>query len=301
MNKWQFTKEQVIELAKALIEANVEYMEAGYRADYALFSPLEYGPWRFCEEKDLSEIYEITKGKIKLSMMADIGRTKIESLIPSNESSIDAIRIACYARQIDEAIIMAERSIDYGYETFINIMAITIEDMGSIKACLEKINRLSDLKGLYLVDSFGSLTMKETSNLINIYKQACPDLIIGFHGHNNLQLALANSLIAAEMGATYLDGSCFGMGRGAGNCPLELLIPQTGKGNSNLGPILETIENWIKPLHSRLKWGYHLPYVVTGIANSHPSSAINYLKSEENMPIARFYDSLIKEEANITS
>lgn len=300
MNKWQFTMDQVKEIAQANTAAGVDYMEIGYRASTDVFSPEEYGPWRFCNEVDLEPIAAITKGKVKLSMMVDIGRTMPEDILPFEDSVIDTVRIACYAAQISEATEMANHTIGLGYETFLNIMAITNEIDSEIISCLQEVDKIKDLKGIYVVDSFGSMSMARTVELVQLYKKYCPNLEIGFHGHNNLQLALANTLCALENGVTYADASFFGMGRGAGNCPLELILPQINANGYKVEHVMEVIEKWITKLHAELHWGYHMPYICTGLANSHPSSGINYIKAEKKSSIKDFYHSLMTKEVITT-
>jgi 4-hydroxy 2-oxovalerate aldolase len=118
---------------------------------------------------------------------------------------------------------------------------------------------------------------------------------VGIHTHNNQQLAYANTIEALIVGANRLDASLAGLGRGAGNCQMELLIGFLHNPKFRLRPILQCIQEHIEPLRKELRWGFNLPYVITGLLNQHPRAAMKYMASEEK-DIVKFYDSVIEEE-----
>ncbi len=279
MNDWRFSVETVRRLYIADTLAGIDYMEMGYKSSPDLFSSAENGPWKFCNEEDLLGITEGIDSTLKLAMMIDIGRCGKEDILPKRESVIDTIRVACYTHQADEAIDMANHCVSLGYECFINIMAVSTVDRSALEAFLRRIEGETGVTGVYVSDTFGSFSFGQVTDMVRMYRETCGSKSIGFHGHNNQQLALANTLLAAEAGAVYLDATCFGMGRGAGNCPLELLLPQLDAKKYRIEPVLEVIERHIEPLISEFKWGYYIPYAVTGITNSHPKAAIDFMSS----------------------
>ncbi|GAG51802.1 unnamed protein product, partial [marine sediment metagenome] len=109
------------------------------------------------------------------------------------------------------------------------------------------------------------------------------DKSIGFHAHNNLQLAFANTLEAIRDGIDITDGTVFGMGRGAGNLPLETLITYFEKAiggtKYNVLPILELIDKYFLYLSKEFKWGYNLPHMISGIYEVHPNYATDLIES----------------------
>lgn len=292
MNNWYFPHETVRQLFIANTRAKVDYMEMGYRASTDLFSPAEYGPWKFCNEEDLKSVVEGIETDVKLSMMVDIGRCHKKDILPRELSVIRTIRIACYVHQADETIEMAHHCLDMGYECFINIMAVSTAEMTVIKDFLYRIEEETTVKGVYVSDTFGSFTIHRVPQLVRLYKDICKSKVIGFHGHNNQQLALANTLLAMNAGAQYLDGTCFGMGRGAGNCPLELLLSQLGRNGYNFEAILPVIERYIEPLMPEFRWGYRIPYALTGITNQHPRSGMSFMNDNDS-GYDVFYTSLL--------
>ena len=129
MNNWDFSHETVRQLLIANTKANVDYMEMGYKSSTDLFSPAEYGLWKFCNEEDLKVVVEDIETKTKLSMMVDIGRCFENDILPCDQSVIHTIRLACYVHQADETIQMANHCLAKGYECFINIMAVSTAQM----------------------------------------------------------------------------------------------------------------------------------------------------------------------------
>jgi 4-hydroxy 2-oxovalerate aldolase len=281
MNHWRFSRETVRELFIADTLAGVDYVEMGYKSSAELFSSEENGLWKFCNEEDLRFVTKGIESRTKLAMMIDIGRCDKKEILPKCESVISTIRVACYTEQADEAIDMANHCVSLGYECFINIMAVSTAATEAVESFLRRIEEETSITGVYVSDTFGSFTFGRVTELVRMYKEICRSKLIGFHGHNNQQLALANTLLAAEAGASFLDATCFGMGRGAGNCPLELLLPQLKAKEYKIESILKVIEEHIEPLVAEFKWGYHIPYAVTGLTNTHPKSAIDFISSNK--------------------
>jgi len=295
MNKWLFTQAFVRDAARASVLAGVDYVELGYKASTAFFDPHEYGAWRFSNESDLRSVWPEASGS-RLSVMLDIGRFNLADMLPKDDSVVDTVRVACYVHQIEEAISTTQFLNKQGYETFINIMAISEADEDQLDQGLRLISAESPAVGIYVVDSYGNLTPTATRSLVLRYQDRCPDMSVGFHGHNNTQMALANSLAAIDAGASFVDGSLFGMGRGAGNTPLELLLPSLGANIGTIAPLYEVIDKHVLSLHQTLKWGYHLPYALSGIANQHPREAMAIMAHNESVVSSGYLAKLVEAE-----
>ena len=115
---------------------------------------------------------------------------------------------------------------------------------------------------------------------------------IGFHGHNNQQLAFSNTIEAIIHGINYLDATVFGIGRAAGNCSLELLIGFLKNPKFDIRPILDLISTEFIPLRDKIEWGYIIPYAITGMLNEHPKTAMALRKSTEKENYKEFYNKL---------
>lgn len=292
VNNWNFSIEFVQEVYRALSLAGVDYMEIGYKNSRKYVSSEGVGPWRFCDESLLRET--IThKTNTKLSAVVDVGRVDLSELLPRRESLLDLIRVCCYIHEVDQAIELAEHIHQLGYETSINIMAVSTAPETSLTEALVRISR-SPADLVYIVDSYGSLYNHDIMALIERFKQLSPGKKIGIHAHNNLQLAFSNTLLGAQMGAAFLDSSIYGMGRAAGNCPTELLVGSMKHSKYDLQPILKLIEERFVPLREQVEWGYLIPYTITGFLNEHPRSAIALRNSGQRDQYSDFYDSLTK-------
>jgi 4-hydroxy 2-oxovalerate aldolase len=291
MNKWQFDDAFVCKVYNALTEAGVDYMEIGYLSSESSFSRDEVGPWKFCAEDDIKRVIGDGEKKIKLSAMADIGRIDYKDIPQKIDSSLDMVRVACYAHQVDAAIDLAHHCIDKGYETTINVMAVSTVGLRELDEALDDLAKCR-VPVIYVVDSFGSFYSGDIESLAKKYMERLPGKTIGIHCHNNQQLAFANTISAIISGINYLDGSLYGIGRGAGNCPLELLISFLKNPKFKVRPLIEAIEAEILPWAEKIDWGYYIPYMITGAMNQHPRTAMAHMDSENKNKVTQFYDQI---------
>jgi len=122
---------------------------------------------------------------------------------------------------------------------------------------------------------------------------------VGVHMHNNMQLAYANTIEGIIEGANFLDATMAGLGRGAGNCQMELLLAFLHNPKYKIRPVLDCVQNHIEPMRAKLLWGYDLPYLLTGMLNQHPRTAIKFKEAElkgEKGDILKFHDSVTDQE-----
>ncbi len=281
VNNFRFSDEFVKELYKTNLACGVDYMEFGYKVSKKLFSVEKFGKWKFCDEKDIRVIVGENNTDMKISVMSDVGRVDLQNeVIPKKESVIDMYRIATYVNQIASAVEMIEYCHKMGYQTSCNIMAISKNQESDIIRALEEACK-SPVDVIYIVDSFGAIYPEEIRRVSDMYLELAEKYgkEIGIHAHNNQQLAFANTIEACAMGVNYLDGTMSGMGRGAGNCYLESLLGFLRNPKYNIQPALKFIRDYINPLKQQgVIWGYDVPYLLTGLCNVHPSSAIEFLR-----------------------
>jgi 4-hydroxy 2-oxovalerate aldolase len=293
MNKHRFSDDFVRGIHRALVAAGVDYMEVGYKADRKLFSPDEYGLWKMCGEEDLKRFFGEEDPGIRIAVMADIGRTSHDDIVPADQSAIDLIRVACYIHQIPAALDMVRDAKEKGYETSVNLMAISSVPEFELNKGLELIGNCQEADMLYLVDSFGSLYYEQIEDLMRRYTSAMQHgQRIGIHAHNNQQMAYVNTICCAINGATMLDSTIDGLGRGAGNCPTELLLGFLRNPKFHQRPIIEAVEKLLLPLHEQIDWGYSIPYMITGQMNEHPRSAMKLRESDQKNNLIAFYDEI---------
>ncbi|MCP4260595.1 MAG: nucleoid-structuring protein H-NS [Planctomycetes bacterium] len=291
INDHYFTDEFVRAVYQALSNSGVDYMEFGYRSSRELYPPEDYGAWKYCDDDKIKEVIDGVESDLKISVMVDSYRVKEQQFAPADESPVDLIRAATYVKYIDSAIELIKRCHDLGYETTCNIMAISKEIEPDLVGALDQLAK-TPVDVVYVVDSFGSLYSEQVEYLVKLYQEHLPGKEIGIHCHNQQQLAFGNTIEAIIHNANYLDGSIFGIGRGPGNCCLELLIGFLKNPKFNLTPILKVIQDYMIPMRQEIEWGYIIPYMVTGILNEHPRSAIAYRKTKDKDKFAEFYEKM---------
>lgn len=293
INNHDFDHGFVQEVYKAVSTAGVDYMEIGYRNSKELFSPKEYGVWKFCDDDEIRKVMEGVESKTKISIMVDVGRVNLDDIKPKAESPVDMIRTASYVKEIDKAIFMANDFAEKGYETTINIMAISRDQGAELDEAIHQIEEESQVNVVYIVDSFGALYQEPVELLVKQFRSVLKTKEVGFHGHNHQQLAFSNTIEAIIHNANYLDGTVYGIGRAAGNCPLELLIGFLKNPKFDIRPILDLISKEFIPLRNKIEWGYIIPYAISGMMNEHPKAAMALRKSDKKEDYREFYESLV--------
>ncbi len=292
MNNHKFDDQVVKAVYTACVEAGVDYMELGYKASRKIVVPGEHGAWKYCTEEDMRRIVGDNPTSLKLSVMADAERTDYhEDILPKNQSVVDMVRVATYISQIPTALEMVKDAHDKGYETTVNLMAVSTVPEYELIEGLVMLAR-SETKAVYVVDSFGTLYSEQVEHLVRKYLHYCKasGKEVGMHAHNNLQLGFANTIEAIVLGANLLDATMAGLGRGAGNCPMELLIGFLHNPKYNLLPILRCVQDSIEPMRAKLMWGFDLPYMLTGFLNQHPRAAIKFKEAKTPGDIVDFYN-----------
>ena len=189
MNNHKFSHEFVRKTYKAVSEAGVDYIELGYKNSRKQFSPDEHGPWKFCDDEDLHKVIDGIESDIKISVMADVGRVDMDQFKPADESPVDMVRTAVYVKDVDKAIVMTNQFHLLGYETAINVMAISRDQGWELDEALEQMEKESKADVINIVDSFGKLYQESTQHLVKKFKSIIKTKEVGFHGHNNQQLA----------------------------------------------------------------------------------------------------------------
>lgn len=268
---WDFNTNTVDAYITAMNGLPIDYLELGYRNN-----PLkEYnGKFGYCPLSVLKHIR--ANSKQKLAVMLNEKSTKpedLEHLIAPLKGVVDMIRIAVDPKNLDRAAILAEKVKEYGFDVAFNVMYMSKWEQ--YEGLFEKLPKLNGVIKIFnMVDSYGSVSPNEVRSIIANLKKylTCQ---IGFHGHNNLQLGLINTLTAIECGVDSVDATILGMGRGAGNLNMELLLTYLNKHAGlkvNFNELGDAIQAFM-PLYEKYRWGTSLPYMISG-ANSFPQKEV---------------------------
>lgn len=288
--------------AKALYNSNakagVDYMEFGYKADKTLFDVNKFGPSKFCDDDYIRSVVGDGERDVKVAVMADVGRCNYkEDIHERSESPIDLVRVATYIHQMPTAIDMIEDAHKKGYETSCNIMALSTGQENDIKAALDMVGK-SPVDVIYIVDSYGSIYPEEMARICDMFGEfaAKYNKKLGIHAHDNQKLAFANTIECVGDGVDFLDATYLSMGRGAGNCAMENLIGFLKNPKYNILPVLKFIEDYMIPMKQKgVVWGADLQYLLTGLYNEHPRTAIEYTKKKRK-DITEYYKELTSQE-----
>lgn len=295
INDHQFSLEFVRAVYNANVSAGIDYMEIGYKNSRNMFSVETNGCWKFCQEEDLRRAVGENPSKIKLSCMIDAAKSDWKTdVLPKQQSPLDMIRVAFYDYHIEEALQMIDDAFNKGYEVSANLMAVTTVEEKTLDSILERLCK-SPVSVFVIVDSFGFISLAQMEYLTRKYVAYASSVQkeVGVHAHNNMQLAYANTLTAARLGATRLDATIGGLGRGAGNCPMELLAGSINPSNYDLRPIYHCLENHVFPLREKIEWGPYPEFNMTGQNNVHPRAAIAARKNPDTRDrYTSFYDNL---------
>ena len=295
VNDFFFDDDFVRSLYETNIKSGVDYMEFGYKGDKEMFDPEKFGKWKFCDDDAIRAIVGDNDSDLKIAVMADVGRCNYKQDIrPRSESPVDLIRVATYLNQIPTAVDMIQDAKNKGYEVSCNIMAISSAQEGDVRAALDILGK-TEVDVIYIVDSFGALYPEQLQRVAALYTEYGEkyNKKIGIHAHNNQQLAFANTIEAVGDGVDWLDATYAAMGRGAGNCAMELLLGFLKNPKYKVFPVIKFIENHMNKIRENgTVWGYDLQYLMTGLLNQHPRTAIAFTK-EGRKDYAEFYKEIV--------
>ena len=273
VNNFRFSDDFIKALYTANLRSGVDYMEFGYKGDREIFDESKFGPCKFCDDEYIYSIVGENNTDLKIAVMADVGRCNYKQDIHDrSESPVDLIRVATYLHQIPTAVDIIEDAKKKGYEVSCNIMAISTARESDIEAALDIFGR-SSVDVFYIVDSFGSLYPEQIARMADLYGEYADKYgkKLGIHAHDNQCLAFANTIEAVGDGVDWLDATYSSMGRGAGNCAMELLLGFLKNPKYNVYPVIQFIEKHMGKLREEgAVWGYDLQYLMTGLLNQHP-------------------------------
>lgn len=294
VNDFYFTDDFVKKLYETNIKAGVDFMEFGYRASKAVFDESKYGKWKFCSDEHIREIVGENNTGLKIAIMADIGRHNKDDFDQKANSPVDLVRVAAYIHQMPEAIDMIEDAAKKGYMTSCNIMAISNSSIDDVKVALDMVAQ-TPVDCIYIVDSFGSLYPEQVARIADLYLNAAAKTgkKVGIHAHDNQRLAFANTIEAVGDGVDWLDATYLSMGRGAGNCAMENLLSFLKNPKYNIYPVFQFVETYMMKLREEgVTWGYDMQYLMTGLLNQHPRTAIQFTK-ENRKDYSEFYKEIL--------
>lgn len=276
-NAWNFPSDLVADYLAAMKAGRVDVVELGFRflANRGFKGAYAYTTDEFLNELDIPDGLTIGVMINGADLCTELGvEGALETLFPrpSAETCVRLVRLACHYHELPQAFEASQWLADRGYQVGINLMQISDRSREEIES-LGRAASESPVGVLYFADSMGGMTPSDVARVVEWFRGSWSGEL-GIHTHDNMGLALSNTLRAVEEGVTWLDSTVTGMGRGPGNARTEELLIEaaslTGKA-PNLVPLMKLIRQHFGPLKIRHGWGTNPYYFLAGKYGIHPT------------------------------
>jgi 4-hydroxy 2-oxovalerate aldolase len=219
---FQFTKEDTSRIASELYKAGFPYIEVGHGVGLGA-SKRGFDVAAATDEEYCEATAPVVGDKAKWGMFCIPGIAKLEDLEMAIDHGMGFVRVGTDVHKVDESLKFIELAKKKGLEVFANFMKSYVLSPVEFAELVNKSHGFG-ADGIYLVDSAGGMLPDQVKAFIRAAYAKNPDFVLGFHGHNNLGLGMANALVSIEEGVTFIDTSLQGFGRSAGNVPAEQLV-----------------------------------------------------------------------------
>lgn len=268
---WDFSKTLVDQYLTSFNELPVDYLEVGYRSPaLSAYS----GQYYYLPKHVLTDIAERSNKQLAILLNEkDIDPASAETLLGPCKEVISMVRLAVDPERFDKALKLGKEVKNLGFELCFNVMYLSRwEEFDGLIDKFAELDGIADY--IYMVDSYGGIEPEQLEKIIADIRQVTSTKL-GFHGHNNLEMALINTLTAIKCGVDIVDATVTGMGRGAGNLKTELLLTYLNKQEKLQVDFnaLSAVVSEFETLNKSHGWGTNLPYMVSG-ANSLPQKEV---------------------------
>ena len=279
INEWHFGRNVILSVCAKLSAAKIDIIEVGFLTEL----PHTENNSLYASCAELDSITVGCQGSNQIAAMIAIGEMELdpEVLVPAMQSTLDIVRITFHNNnvEVEKAFRFARHLMDKGYQVCMQPVGTTSYTDKELLDLIAEVNTLAPY-AFYLVDTLGILQHKELQHFIDLIDHnLAPGIKLGFHSHNNLQMSYSNAQYISEyqtMREFILDCSVYGMGRGAGNLCTELIAQyenRAGRGQYELMPLYEILDNYIYPIFIHFSWGYNSYYYISAVHQCHPNYA----------------------------
>ena len=284
VNDWKFGHDNMVSVFERVVDAGTDIIEIGFLDERR---PFDYDRSIMPDTDSVGKIYgNLDRKGTKVFGMIDYGTCGIDHIKPQSESYLDGIRVIFKKHLREQALLFCEELKKLGYIVFAQLVSVTAySDEELLDLCQIANERKPD--AVSMVDTYGLTHQKDLRHILEILDQNLEkNIAIGYHGHNNFQMGYANcQMVLAYSAKTdrdlLVDGSLYGMGKSAGNAPIELVAMhmnnEYGK-NYHLSQYLEAIDANIMQFYQPATWGYSLFFFIAASNDCHP----DYVKQLTN-------------------
>lgn len=288
INDWNFGIDNIANVFERQVSSGVEYVEVGFLDQRRSFdSNRTIQPNTACYDQLFGKI---NHGATKIVAMIDYGTCDIQNLSPCGESALDGIRVIFKKEKMHGAIAFCKQVKALGYEVFAQAVSITSYNDDELRELAALVNDCHPY-AMSMVDTYGLLDNAMLTHILSVLDEALePDIMLGFHAHNNFQLGYSNAITMLNSGIQrdiLVDGSLYGMGKSAGNAPIELIAmymnAHFGK-HYDVDQMQEAIVTSLLDIYKVEPWGYKLFYYIAASNKCHPDY-VNYLMNKRTLSI----------------
>ena len=295
-NEWKFGYKNKNIIVNELCNANIDIIECGYLTERALH---DKDSTKFISIEEVNEFLKIVDNNHLYVIMVNYGEYNNIKIPHYSLHGVEGIRVAFHKKDMDAALDYCRQIKAKGYKVFVQpMLSLNYSDIEFVDM-IKKVNDICPY-AFYIVDSFGMMKKKNLLRLFymvehNLYEE----IRIGFHSHNNLQLAFSNaqSLIETQTRRDLIVDACvYGMGRGAGNLNTELFADYLNEyigGCYKIKPLLQIIDEVLNDFYKRRDWGYSLSRYLSASYALHPNYAA-YLEDKNTLTLEAMDDILSK-------
>ncbi|MCM1100971.1 MAG: aldolase catalytic domain-containing protein [Acetatifactor muris] len=275
INDFLFGEKAIKDIIHRLSKAAIDIIECGFLQSKAQDPDASL----FGDVQQIQRAIGKKNENLMYVAMIQYGAITNEEITPFDGQSIDGIRLTFHQHEIEPAFVLGKQLMDKGYKVFMQPVGTTSYEDGSLIHLIQKVNELKPF-AFYMVDTLGVMYKNDLLRLFYIIDHNLDRRIaLGFHSHNNLQMSFANAQELVQLNSPrklIIDASVLGMGRGAGNLNTELLTQYL---NVNFDArydnleLMGIVDEYIRPLSFRYKWGYDVAYYMAAVSGCHPNYA----------------------------
>jgi 4-hydroxy 2-oxovalerate aldolase len=295
VNDWNFGHDRIVEIFNRLVNSGVQYIEIGFLDKNRSF---DMDHTIFPDTASANKIYAgLDKGKATILAMIDYGKCPIENLQPAKDTFIDGIRVIFKEHLATEALEFCRQVKNLGYIVFAQLVSVTTYTDDALKKYADACNQVHPF-ATSMVDTYGLMDSRHLMHIAQILDENLDgDIALGFHGHNNFQLGFSNTIefLSSSFKRDILaDGTMYGMGKSAGNAPIELEMMYCNKRMGtkyDVTQVLEAIDNVILDIYRKQYWGYNLFFYVSAATQCHPNY-VSYFMNKKTLSVTQITELL---------
>lgn len=265
VNNWEFDNASAKQMMEGLYQSGAQIIEIGIlgkggrAGEQTLFSNFE----------DMEPLMVARHDNCEYALMTNAADLDQFEIPRRSNKTVDSIRIAFFKTEWKKAMGMAKDIKEKGYKVYLQTMASFMYSEDEFEELIDAVNQVKPY-AFYMVDSFGTMMTHDVTAMEEmIASRLDTEIVLGFHAHNNMQMAFANVVAFLEQPVRHnriVDSSIYGMGRGAGNAPTELVmnyLNTTFSANYELSAVEILYDNVIAPIFGKYYWGYSMNYMIT--------------------------------------